>query len=249
MTCRELISDTISMLRSADIDDYIPGRFILSEARSIVADFIRKSADARKNLYRLSEGWSEIPCLYLEEVSAIQCNLDVRDCSKLMKSTRKLPDTYTASYGDILQFVSSPNLEKFINFSTPRTWASLQKREFKDKTQYYYFFIDGYFYIPIPKNQEIAIEEIRLQGYFKDKYEVYLFNKELENCKTCKDECPKLLDFQFVCPFYLENDVKKELLNKLTKIYKSLVQDEYPNMNSNDKNSQRDIQNSAQGNP
>jgi hypothetical protein len=43
-------------------------------------------------------------------------------------------------------------------------------------------------------------------------------------------------------PSYLENDVKKELLNRIASIYLKISLDEYPNLNTNDKGNNKDIQ-------
>jgi len=240
-SCRSFHSSIISMLRKNNIDDWVSPRFVISEARDIASLFIKQDNNIRK-IFNLIEGFSEIPCLTLEEVPIISCSgIDVRLCDKMMKSTRKLPDVFSTPFGGIFKTVASPNLSEFMIGKTPREWCNIQKREVKDKTKYYYFFIDGYFYIPIPKGQDLAIEEIRIEGYFKDKYEVYLFNQQ--GCQDCKETCPKPLDFEFVAPFYLVDNIKKELLDRFMRTYERIQPDTYPNQNSNEKNGPLDGEN------
>ena len=248
MIVRQFISDVLSMLNSDNLDSFISPRQIHSEAKSVIADFVKKSNT--NQLFNMSDGWTEIPCLSLVEVPISTCGLDYKVCAKLMKSTEKLPEMFVSSQGNIFKFVSSDNLSKFINPTTPRKWMNIQNRQFRDKTQYYYFFIDGYFYIPIPKEEAIAIEEIRMEGYFQDKYDVYIFNNKSSGCQDCKqdkDLCESRLDFDLVCPYSLELSVKKEVYTNLVKLLKSIPSDSYPNLNSNDTINQRDLQNQKQG--
>jgi hypothetical protein len=250
MTQRQFVADIMENIKAINLDDWVSPKFIISEAKTILADFIKKDNDTKKHLYRLSEGWSEIPCLKMTEVPVTECSdIDVKICQKLMKSVDVIPDTYSFIYGNIIKTVSSVNYMNFYDPTTPRQWAAIQKRQYKDKNKHYYFFVNGYIYIPIPKGSIFGVEEIRMEAYFKDKYDVYQFNLKHGNCESCKNECPKALDFDFVIPFYLENDVKKELLNRLSNIYLKVNPDSYPDLNQNPANhtNQRDLQNGANG--
>ena len=102
----------------------------------------------------------------------------------------------------------------------------------KDPTKKYYFFINGYIYIP---NSDI--ESIRVEAYFKDKFKIHKINTE--NCESCKKDCPKLLDFDFVCPEYLLNDVLKGVIQEYASIYSKILPDELPNQNQIEKNDQK----------
>jgi len=244
-TIREFISDIQSSVRAVSSDSYIPPRFIYSEAKSITADFLRKDNDAKKKLTRVSYGWSDLDCIELEEIPVIQCSeIDVTLCDKVLKSKKKLPDTYTYSYGNIIKHVSSVNFSYFFDPTNPRQWNNIQKRKYKDKNKYYYFIIDNYLYIPIPKNVDIPVEVVRMEAYFIEKYEVDNFKLE-KTCSNCpdKDNCKSILDYEFVIAPYLINDVKKELLNRLFNTYLRLSPDEYSNLNNLEKNNQKDIQN------
>lgn len=247
MTCRQFYSDISSNIKAWSIDDWISPAFLISEGRSIVSDFLKKDHEANRHLARLSEGWGFIPCVKMKEISLISCSdIDIRLCDKIMRSEQKLPQTFTFNFGDIIKTVASVNYSSFFNPVTPRLWNSIQKRKFKDKTKYYFYFQDGYLYIPIPKGVTLAIEELTIEAYFKDKYEVYLFNLNDGGCDECKDTCPKPLDFEFVCPYYLELSVKKELLNRLANIYLKVTPDDYPDMSA-EKTGQRDLQNGKNG--
>jgi len=246
-SCRQFYADISSNLKANNITDWISPMFVLSEARDIASDFLAKDHSAKFKLQRLSEGWDSIPCLSLEEVPVTECaDIDARICQKLMKSIDRLPETYSYTFGDIIKHVCSVNYSNFYTWVTPRQWRDIQKREFKDKNTYYYFFQGGYLYIPIPKGETQIVEEIRVEAYFKDKYEVYLFNQKHGNCESCKDNCVKPLDFEFVAPYYMIDAIKTQILKNLSGLYIKIQESQNPDL-SGDKNSQRVIENSKKG--
>ena len=251
MLVRESISDIVNQTKQYSMDSYISPKFIYSEAVSIISDFLKKGFSSSSKLAKVSNGWSEIQCLDLEEIDVIECaEVDVRMCEKLMKSKQRLPDTYSSTFGNIIKHVASINFSSFYDPVTPRQWNSIQKRPYKDPNKYYYFFLDGYIYIPIPKKQVFAVEAIRVDAYFISKYEVDQFNIANPECKDCsKNRCKSPLDYDLVVPNYLINDVKKELLNRLGNMFLRNQLDNYPNMNDSqtDKNNQRDLQNTKNG--
>lgn len=249
LTWKQFISDIQTNIKAISSDDFIPPRFIYYEAQKIIADFLKKDNDAKKKLSRVSEGWTDLDCIELEEIDVIQCaDIDVRLCDKVMKSTKRLPNMHTYSYGNIIKHVASINFSYFFDPLVPRQWNNIQKRKYKDKNKYYYYIIDNYLYIPIPKGVILPIEKVRMEAYFIDKYEVEVFKSQVDcvSCKNPKQVCSSPLDYEVVIPNYLLSDVEKELLNKLGSLYLKITPDVYPNMNPIDKNSQRDIQNSQQ---
>ena len=246
-TWKQFISDIQTSIRAVTVDDFIPPRYIFYEAQNIVADFLKKDNDAKKKLSKISEGWTDLDCIELEEIDVVQCSeIDVRLCDKVMKSVNRLPDTYTYSFGNIIKHVASVNFAYFFDPVTPREWNNKQKRKYKDKNKYYYYLIDNYLYIPVPKGIDLPIQVVRMEAYFMDKYEVEKF-KLLKTCESCKEQpvlCTSPLDYEIVIPTYLISDVKKELLNKLNNSFLRLFSDQYPNMNNSpeDKTSKKDIQ-------
>lgn len=244
MKIREFVGDIQSLIRAVSSDSFIPNRLIYSEAKSIISDFAKKDLDMKRKLTKVFYGWSEIDCIELEEVPTIQCpDVDVRLCDKMMKSTKRIPEMYTYTYGNIIKHVASINFSYFFDPTTPRQWNNIQKRKYKDNNKYYYFIIDNYLYLPIPKNVDLPVEIIRMEAYFIEKKDVEDFNKS-KGCSSCPENvnCKPIMDYDLVIPPYLVNDVKKELLNRLFSTYLKLNPDEYGNLNSNDKSNTKDIQ-------
>lgn len=234
MTTRQFISDIQTSIRAVSADSYIPPRFIFYEAQNIISDFLKKDNDAKKKLSRLADGWSEIDCVELEEVEVIKCpDIDVRLCEKLMRSKFKLPEIYSYSYGNIINHVASVNFSYFFDPTNPRQWNNIQKRQYKDRNKYYYFILNNFLYIPVPKGVELPVEVVRIKAFFMDQSKVEEY-KNLADCKDCSrsDNCKSPLDYDMVVPSYLINDVKKELINRLISVYFKIIPDQYPDLNT-----------------
>jgi len=243
-TYRSFISDITSQLKVVSQDSYLPAKLVYNEAISIIGDFLKKENTLRK-VYRIADGWQELQGVDLEELPTIECpDVDVTLCDKVMRSKLELPETFSYSFGNIIKHVASPNFGYFFDPVTPRQWNAIQKRKYKDKHKYYYFLIGNYLYIPVPKNVDLPIEQVRIEAYFVDKYKVDLF-KAQSSCYDCKkiDLCKSPLDYDVVCPSFLINDVKKELLIRLTKIYLQVTEDTYSNMNTISKDNTKDLNN------
>lgn len=243
MLVKQFISDVQSNIKAISADSYIPPRFIFYEAQNIIADFLKKDNDAKRKLGRLADGWSELECVELEEVPVIECgDVDVRLCEKIMKSKFKIPEIYSFSYGNIINHVASVNFSYFFDPVNPRQWNNIQKRQYKDKNKYYYFILNNYLYIPVPKNTDLPVEIVRIKAYFMDQSKVEQF-KNLKDCSTCpQDNCKSPLDYDMTIPSYLINDVKKELINRLASVYLKVTPDQYADMNQANLNNTKDIQ-------
>jgi hypothetical protein len=239
-TIRQFISDVTNDLKALSIDSFIPPKFIYSKAQDITADFLKKDNSSNKLIYKLTDGWSELTCIDMEEVPVTQCpDLNLNICQKLMKSKYQIPSLFNSKFGGIIRSASSVTFDMFYELTNPRQWKAIQKRQDKDRSKRYFFFIDGYIYIPVDKKDNMqSPEQIRIDGYFKNKKEVDDFN--IKGCVSCKSNCKKFLDYEMVIPSYLINDVKKEFLNQ-ARVYLQIPSDDLPNLSSNEKTNQRAI--------
>lgn len=237
MTIKQFISDIMGDLRAQNIDDFISPKYIYYKSIDIAADFMKKDNTVNRRLTKLSEGWKSIECLDMVEVPLVECcEIETRLCEKLMKSKLPLPNTFTSSFGNIIEFVSSPNLGSFYDPTTPRVWQTIQKRKDKVKNKKYYFIIDNYIYIPIAKGELGTPESIRLKAWFTEPWKADELNAILKNTKKY---CVDVYGTQMPIPEYMKNDVTKELLTQLRSVYLQIQKDEYPDMSNANKNQDR----------
>jgi hypothetical protein len=143
------------------------------------------------------------------------CDIDIPDCTKVMKSKKKIPETYETFYKELLEVHNSTYAKEFRQI-TPKEYKNIRLREFQDKRIKYFWLSNGYLIIP-----DSFVQTITLRGAFVNPAEA--------------DKCVSLLDQPFVCPDYLVTVVKQETLKDLYNFYKRVVTDESPNLNNNQK--------------
>lgn len=235
MTISEFISNCNLTLNALPVDSKIPNKYVFSIGRNVVADFLKKDSESRR-ITTASEGWSEIDCVEMVEVPLMECGgVDVNLCEKMMRSKYQLPDTFTGYNGNIIKHVASVNFGQIYEpLRGIRLWNDVQKREIKKKNQKYYVFINQHLYIPIPKGEQSSPEQIRIEAYFKNKWEVEEY-KAL-GCKKC-EKCVSVLQSEFVCPEFLLSSVTKETVNIIMSKYK-IQTDDLINLNQSLKTEQ-----------
>ena len=238
---RSFISDISNELKANSVDDFISPKFIYSLGQSIIADFLKKDNSSNRLNFKIIEGWTEISALPMMEVPITECNLGINQCKKLMRSKYQLPEMYESKFGGLIKQVMALNLAtEYKNVFSPKQWEAASKRQYGNDR--YFFFLNNYLYIPIKGIKEPSPELVRIEAYFKNKWEVdQLISKINNSCNDCKqdvEKCKPFLDYQMVIPFHLENDVKKEIVGYLLKS-KQIVQDELPDLSSNNKTNQR----------
>lgn len=224
VTNRQIISDIISDLRAVNLDDKVSKRYILNKLRGFAALFIKRDTEARK-LLNVSDIWLDVPCVELCEAPLIECcNIDIPNCKFVMKSKKKVSETYETSYKELLE-VHNPTYAKEFRQITPKEYKNITAREFQDKRIKYFWISNGYIVIP-----DSRVEVVTLRGVFVNPAEA----KKMSACLEQEgDECVTLLDQPFNCPDYLVAVVKQETLKDLFNFYKRTVTDENPNLNNN----------------
>jgi len=233
-TVRQFISDIAQSVNAENGDDFISPKYIYSTSQSVISDFLKKSNSGERLTFKIIEGWSEIPVLPMISVPITECNLGVNVCQRLMRSQYRLPEMYESKFGGLIKMVIALNLAtEYKPCFSAANWVAKSKRPYGNEK--YYFFSDGYLYIPIKKGDDESPEILRLEAYFKNKKEVNDFNTLIngtcESCNTKVENCKPFLDYPMVIPYYLENDVKKEVIQLMLR--RSQIQpDENPNLNS-----------------
>jgi hypothetical protein len=222
-TNRQIISDIIVDLRANNLDDKVSKRYILNKLRSYATTFIKRDFESRR-LMSLTDLWTDVDCVEMCEHPLVDCcNEDIPDCTTVMRSKYKIPDTYETAYGELIE-VHNPTYAKEFRQTTPKAYKNIKLREFRDKRIKYYWFSNGYLIIP-----DSMVRVVTLRGVFENPAAA----RKLSSCSSDQDKCQSLLDQPFVCPDYLLSVVKQETLKDLFGFYKRVAIDENPNLNNN----------------
>lgn len=222
-TNRQVISDIVSDLRAVNLDDRVSKRYIHNKLRDFAALFIKRDAELRK-IFNISDIWTDVPCVeFCEAPMAECCDIDLPDCKFVMKSHKKLPDTFETFYRELIQ-IFNPIYAKEFKQTTPQQYKNIISREYKDPRIKYFWLSNGYIIIP---DSLVEVATLRLATFNPDEA------LRMGSCYDRNNECIALLDQRFVCPDYLISVVKQETLKDLFNFYKRNALDESPNLNTN----------------
>lgn len=226
MKIREIISEVRNSLRSASLDDWIPGKFIYFKLKGIAALFIKREAD-EKRLFRYTELWATIKCLEMVEDDLVNCcEISIPNCTKVMRSKNKLPEIYSTRYGYLLN-VTSVDYDRDYIPVTPQQYKYTKSREFNDKRKRYFWLENGYLIIP-----DSMVAVVTVKAMFTNKADALKLNS-CDNSET--NDCVRFMDQEFVAPEHLLQDIKNATVLDILGTNRRLPQDELANLNSNEK--------------
>ena len=220
ITIRQAISQIQTDLKST-MDTRIAPRAIWNKYVYTLANIL-KQVNETKRVYVSSDIWYKISCLKMEVVPAADCP-DIYPLVNeyISRSVSKLPATYTSAAGDMLRDITSifPYGKEY-TLVTPKEYAKIRKRKFKDPNIGYCFIIDDVLYIP-----DSEVEKVSVTGAWTNPKEAGILNGE--------DPCKSLLDYSFYCPEYLVKVVHDAVLQDLVSVNQKIVKDENTNLNEN----------------
>jgi hypothetical protein len=220
LTYRKIVSDVFNDLKATGLDDRLSFRYIISKLVDKARLLFKQDADSRR-LFKISEQWKQIPCIPLCDEPLISCPIAIPDCTKLVKSRIKIPETFQTSYGNALIIMSLDITKKFLPTSF-HAYRDLAAREIKDPEVIYYILLDGYLYIP-----DSELEEVRAFGLFKNPFEVTKLVEE-------GGDCLKPLDEPFPAPDYFIDIIKTQVFQEMGRV-KMIIEDEKGDLNTLDK--------------
>ena len=226
MKNKDFVSRIVNGLRAITKDTHISKRYILGVGRDKAAFLMSQKYD-ELSLNKEDNIVSTIRCFNLKEIDVVRCDIvEFRTCKKLMKSTKKLPQTITGKQGPGILSVTSIDDNVDYDYNTTSKLRSNSKRRYTDKVNQKFFYVrDGHLYLP---DSEVELVDIVL--FAIDTAEV----DAVSECSDCP-ECLSSWDRIFVCPDRFIDLVERETIQEIASVYGSRVPDENPNMDENQK--------------
>jgi hypothetical protein len=224
--------------KSFTADGFIPPRLIYTEVQLAIADIIKKDRDSKRNFWTNTDffGWKRLNKLELEEVPIAEgVHNRFVGAYKILRSKTKIPAIFRYQNGSVIRSVSSVTNGMFFEPTSPRQWNAISKRRYRDTAKNYYYEEDGFLFFPIPQTEGVIPYVVSVDAFFENPSEVDAMNEESGIC------CKGILDYEVPVPSYLLEIISQAVLQKLRNYYLSLPTDEYPNLNTNDKNNERDV--------
>lgn len=170
MKTGESISRIRNILKAVKEDSFLTDRLIYSLIMKYAKTLMQRDLKL-VNLFKNSSLFKEDPCVVLIDVDRVAaCCIDINTGCTFKRSKDKLPTITNLSNGPVIRAVSTLDYSVQVHKTEPSLYANMTKiPSFKYNKRKYYWFIDGYLYIP-----DVAWEGVRVQAMFEE-----IINKNL----------------------------------------------------------------------
>lgn len=196
-TIGEAISRVRNNIKAVDTDSFITDRLIYSNIIKYAKLYIKQQT-AQSVQSRFNSLYVKLPCVDLIEVDKVEACCDVKSGVLIKRTKDKLPGIMEGAGGLLLRTVASVDGSEEVFRTTPQFYNAQQKTSAAryNKTKYYWY-LNGYLYIPNVDWDSIAVE-----GIFENKL-----------MPTCDDPCKAVQDEYLNIPSDLFAQIEQQVIN------------------------------------
>jgi hypothetical protein len=202
-TIGEVVSRIRGQVKSEAQDAFVTDRYIYSLVMKGAKLFMRRQ-DSVNKLKKFNSVWQSLPFVELIEVDKIeaQCSGIQSGCT-IKRTKEKLPTFMEGYWGPLIRSVSSIDSSIECQPTQPATFTSMTKTtSFKYNNKKYYWFINGYLYLP-----NVLWDAIKLEGVFTDDISEWTCESD-DNC------IPKYLQ-NINIPEFLFAEIEQQVLQEM----------------------------------
>jgi hypothetical protein len=206
-TIGESISRVRNLVKAAKQDAFMTDRFIYSLIVKY-AKLLIKRQDALNVRLKFASLFRTLPCVELIETDRVEaCCGTLPDTCKVMRTKEKIPVPFEGAYGAFIRTVSSIDGSVEVYRTQPAQFTSMTKTTaFKYNKQKYYWYMNGYLYLP-----NIEWESVLLEGIFEE--DIAIFTCASNGiCKIRQDEVLGIPDDLFA---EVEQNVMAQLMGTI----------------------------------
>lgn len=203
-TIGESISRVRNLVKAAKQDAYMTDRFIYSLIVKYAKLYIKRQDNLNIRL-KFASLFRALPCVELVETNKIEaCCGSLPDSCKIMRTKEKIPLPFEGSYGPFIRTVASIDGSTEVYRTQPSAFVSMTKTTaFKYNKQKYYWYMNGYLYLP-----NVEWDAIMLEGIFQDDISIFTCSEE-DVCALRQNEVLPIPDDLFA-------EVEKQVLQDLS---------------------------------
>lgn len=183
------IGDAVSRIRNivkgVKQDAFLTNRFIYSLVIKH-AHLLMRRQDNLNKILRFNSIFSSMDCINLIDVNKIEsgCNCIKSDC-KIKRTECKLPLMMEGYWGPLIRSVTSIDGSEQVHPTLPTIYETMQKsKNFKYNKNKYFWYLNGYLYIP-----NVEWSSIKLEGV--------LFQDSTKGCEQMMDRTINIPQFLF----------------------------------------------------
>lgn len=202
-TIGEVVSRVRNQFKSSRQDAFLTDRYIYSLIIKYTAVYMRRQ-DSTNKLMRFNSVFKTLPFVELIEVDKVeaQCSGIKSGCT-IKRTKAKLPNFMQGYWGPIIRTVSSIDGGIELQPTQPGTYTSMTKTSsFKYNSTKYFWFLNGYLYLP-----NVDWDAIKIEGVFED--DITKWNCDLE------DDCLIRQEQEFNVPDFLFAEIETQVMNAL----------------------------------
>ena len=201
-TIGESISRVRNLVKAAKQDAYMTDRFIYSLIVKYAKLYIKRQDNQNIRL-KFSSLFRSLPCVELIETNKIEaCCGSLPDTCKIMRTREKIPLPFEGSFGPFIRTVASVDGSTEVYRTQPAAFVSMTKTTtFKYNHQKYYWYMNGYLYLP-----NIEWDAVMLEGIFQDDISIFTCNEDV--CDVRQNQILPIPDDLFA-------EVEKQVLQDL----------------------------------
>jgi len=179
-TIGDVTSRVRNVLKAVKEDPFMTDRFLYSLIMKYAKMLIYRQSEKGK-IKQFTSLFSVIPCMDLIEVDKIEaCCLGIKTGCTFMRTKDKLPEMIDGGKGPIIRVVSSIDGSQRLEETYPSTYVTVTKTSnFKYLKTNYFWYIDGYIYVPV-----VSWEGIRIEAMFDEDLSAFDCSKDADDCTT-----------------------------------------------------------------
>lgn len=193
----ESISRVRGIIKAANEDSFMTDRFVYS----IIAKYAKTILERQQNQKKLmghDDLFEMLPFVEMIEVNKIEADCaPIKSTCTILRTEKKLPEMFKGKKGPLIRKVYSIDGSKTFIKTTPAQYIELtNSTSFKYNNTYYYWFKNGYLYVP-----GVEVEAIMVEALWEGLLDGF--------CTLNDDDCRAMQDRPFPLPGYLFAEVEQ----------------------------------------
>jgi hypothetical protein len=201
-TIGEAISRVRNVVKAATMDSFVTDRMIYSLIQKYAKMYIKRQ-DAITSRAKFGSLFKRLPCIQLMDVDKVEACCDVKSGCLIKRTVEPLPGVMEGPQGPLLRSISSIDGYTEVYRTTPTLYTSMTKTSaFKYNKSKYYWFMNGYLYIP-----DVEWEAVSVEGIFDTDIAGY----------SCSDPCQQVQDQALNIPPELFAEIEQQVVNDFMK--------------------------------
>jgi hypothetical protein len=205
-TVGDAISRVRNVLKAVKEDPFLTDRFLYSLIIKYGKLFLKREEDQQKSIKSNNALVETIPCIELIDVDKVEaCCIGVRTGCTFKRSKDKLPKIMEGSNGPVIRSVTTLDQSQRLEETYPSTYANLtHSTNFKYLKAKYFWYADGYLFIP-----DVDWEAVRIEAIFDEDIKKFICSEDAQDCVLEQDRKLAIPDHLFA---EIEQMVLKEIL-------------------------------------